>query len=116
MKAKKILITLIVALVMCSMSVSVLALPVEVTPDTENVSEDVTTFGNTILGVLQAVGTIAAVGILMVLGIKYMMGSTEEKAEYKKTMLPYVIGAVMLFAAVNVAAVIANMAGGLSDI
>ena len=35
----------------------------------------------------------------MVLGIKYMMGSAEEKAEYKKTFIPYIIGAVLLFAA-----------------
>lgn len=113
MKAKKILSTLLVALVMCSMSVSVFALPVDVEPSTSDVSEDVTNLGNTILGIIQVIGTIAAVGILMVLGIKYMMGSTEEKAEYKKTMLPYIIGAVLLFAAVNIAGVVANMANNV---
>ena len=51
-----------------------------------------------------------AVGILMVLGIKYMMGSAEEKAEYKKTMIPYLIGAVLLFAAVNLATYIYGIA------
>lgn len=28
-----------------------------------------------------------------------MMGSAEEKAEYKKTLMPYFIGAVLIFAA-----------------
>ena len=44
----------------------------------------------------------------MVIGIKYMMGSLEERASYKKSMLPYVIGAIMLFAAVNLTAFIYN--------
>ena len=46
----------------------------------------------------------------MVIGIKYMMGSAEEKAEYKKTMIPYLIGAVLLFAAVNLATYIYGIA------
>ena len=67
------------------------------------------TVGNNVLGIIQIVGTIIAVGVLMVLGIKYMMGSAEEKAEYKKTMLPYVIGAVILFAAVNIANAVVSL-------
>ena len=39
-----------------------------------------------------------------------MMGSTDEKAEYKKSMLPYVIGAVLVFAASSIASVIYNLA------
>lgn len=65
--------------------------------------------GNQILGIIRIFGTIIAVGVLMVLGIKYMMGSAEEKAEYKKTMLPYVIGAVILFAAVNIANAVVSL-------
>ena len=70
--------------------------------------------GNSILGMIQVVGTIIAVGVLMVIGIKYMMGSAEEKAEYKKTMLPYLIGAIILFAAVNIAAAVINMSNTLT--
>ena len=65
---------------------------------------------NTVLGVIQVAGTLFAVGTLMVLGIKYMMGSIEEKAQYKKSMLPYVIGAVFVFSAVNIATVVYKMA------
>lgn len=35
-----------------------------------------------------------------------MMGSPEEKAEYKKTMMPYVVGAVFIFAASQIAGVV----------
>lgn len=62
--------------------------------------------GNAIIGALKAIGTIISVAILVVLGIKYMMGSAEEKAEYKKTMIPYLIGAILIFAAPYVASAI----------
>ena len=32
----------------------------------------------------------------MVLGIKYMLGSVEEKADYKKAIIPYLIGMFLL--------------------
>ena len=72
------------------------------------------TIGNNILGIIQIVGTLIAVGVLMVIGIKYMMGSAEEKAEYKKTMLPYIIGAIVLFAAVNIAKAVVGVAGSIT--
>ncbi len=55
--------------------------------------------GSTILTIITNVGMILAVIIVAVLGIKYMMGSTEEKAEYKKSMIPYLVGAVLVFGA-----------------
>ncbi|MCI8621854.1 MAG: hypothetical protein HFJ50_09445 [Clostridia bacterium] len=47
----------------------------------------------------------------MILGIKYMMGSLEQRATYKKSMLPLLIGAVLLFSAVNLTAFIAENFG-----
>ncbi len=44
-----------------------------------------------IIGVVQTVGSLMSIICLIVLGIKYMMGSVEEKAEYKKTLMPYFI-------------------------
>lgn len=73
----------------------------------------VTDIGKKIVGIIQTVGSVAAVVVLVVLGIKYMIGSTEEKAEYKKTLIPYVIGAILIFAASNVASVVYNMARGI---
>ena len=51
---------------------------------------------NVIVSVLEAVGVILSVIILIVIGIKYMLGSVEERADYKKTMIPYLIGAFMI--------------------
>ena len=66
--------------------------------------------GNNIVGIIQVAGTIIAVGVIMVLGIKYMMGSAEEKASYKKTMIPYIVGAVLIFGASNLAGFLYNYA------
>ena len=67
--------------------------------------------GNIILGIIQTIGTFVAVATIMILGIKYMIGSLEERATYKKSMLPWIIGAVLLFAAVNLTVFIAENLG-----
>ena len=74
---------------------------IDLETDTEN-------FGNAILGLIQVVGTIISVGIIMVIGIKYMVGSVEQRASYKKSMIPFAVGAVLLFGAVNITTAIYN--------
>ena len=69
--------------------------------------------GGKVVGLIQVIGTIASIGTLVVLGIKYMMGSAEERAEYKKTLFPYIIGAVLIFAASNLSQVIYTWASKL---
>ena len=50
-----------------------------------------------LLSIIQMVGVILSVIILVMIGIKYMLGSVEEKADYKKSMIPYLIGDLMVF-------------------
>ena len=75
---------------------------------------NVTNLGKTIVGILQVVGIVVAVVVLLVLGIKYMMGSAEEKAEYKKTMIPYLVGALLIFAASTIVNVVYTTFSGIS--
>lgn len=56
-----------------------------------------------IMGLVQGVGIGIAVIILVVLGIKYMVGSSEERAEYKKTFIPYIVGAILVGGAATIA-------------
>lgn len=65
--------------------------------------------GNITLGIIRVIGTFVAVGTLMVIGIKYMTGSIEERASYKKSMMPFIIGAILLFAAVNITSAVYDM-------
>lgn len=63
-----------------------------------------------IMGMIRNVAAIAAVIIIMVLGVKYMLGSVEEKAEYKKSFVPLIVGIVLVVAATAIASFIFNMA------
>lgn len=65
---------------------------------------------NVIIGALQIIGTVVSVVALGILGIKYMLGSVEEKAEYKKTLKPYIIGAIMVFGITNILAIVVTIA------
>ena len=80
--------------------------PGELKGTTPTSQDDIKDLGNKIIGVLQTVGVVLAVVILIILGIKYMMGSAEEKADYKKTMIPYIIGAACIFLAPQIAGVV----------
>ncbi len=75
-------------------------------------TDDITNFSASLINVISIVGSAAAIITLIVLGIKYMMGSAEEKAEYKKTLLPYIIGAAMVFGASVLTGVIYNFMQG----
>ena len=74
----------------------------------------VVNLGATIVTIMQTVGIVVAVVVLLVLGIKYMMGSAEEKAEYKKTMIPYIVGAILIFASTTIVNVVYNIANGFN--
>lgn len=76
-------------------------------------ADTIKNIGNTIIGIIQIIGTILSVLVLAIIGIKYMLGSAEERAEYKKSMTPYVIGAVMVFAITNLLGIIAPIAKNL---
>lgn len=69
--------------------------------------------GSTILTVVTNVAIILAVVVIAVLGVKYMMGSLEEKAEYKKSMIPYLVGAVLVFGAGIIGKAVVGFAGSL---
>ena len=53
---------------------------------------------NVIVWAVRSIGVAISVLMLMIIGIKYIIGSVEEKANYKQTMWPYVLGAILIFA------------------
>ena len=78
-------------------------------------ADKVVSLGATIVTIMQTVVVVVAVVILLILGIKYMIGSAEEKAEYKKTMIPYIVGAILIFAATTIVNVVYNMANAFNQ-
>ena len=65
--------------------------------------------GNTVVWIVRTVGSAISILMLSILGIKYLMGSVAEKAEYKQTMWPYLVGALLIFAGANITNIIYKM-------
>lgn len=69
----------------------------------------VNNMGKTIVTIVRTIGIIVALAGLMIIGIKYMMGSVEQRAEYKKSMIPYILGCVFIFMITWIVSTIASM-------
>ena len=102
-KVQKIVAVLMLTIMLVSM-VNVISLaanmsPIDIKADGRVNSEHIQTAGKKLVGVFQAIGIVLSVVVLTVIGIKYLMGSAEEKADYKKSLIPYVVGAALVFTA-----------------
>lgn len=102
-KVQKIVAVLMLTIMLVSM-VNVISLaanmsPIDIKADGSVNSEHIQAAGKKLVGVFQAIGIVLSVVVLTVIGIKYLMGSAEEKADYKKSLIPYVVGAALVFTA-----------------
>lgn len=121
-KLSKILAAIMLVTMLC-MTVATISMAADATTAAPNPStykgngstnvNGITNIGNQIITIVSTVGSIASVIVLVILGLKYMMGSAEEKAEYKKTLMPYIIGAGLVFAASSIAGIIFSFTQGL---
>lgn len=110
---KAISVLLIAAMMLFTISTTVFAVdPNGIISNMNNANNvdtnSISTIGGQIANILSTIGIIVGVIVLLVLGIKYMMGSTSEKAEYKKTMIPYLVGIVLLLGASGIVKAIAS--------
>ena len=122
-RTSKLIVVLCIIFTILAIGVSSFATtnPDAIRPDQitgSNIGEETTAgildLGNNIVGVIRVVGIIVAVVILLILGIKYMMGSAEEKADYKKSMIPYLVGAVLIFASSTIVGIVYDMVNALN--
>lgn len=65
-----------------------------------------------IASAVRYIGIIISVITLSVIGIKFMLGSVEERAQYKQTLMPWLIGAIMVFAMTNIPSIIYSFTKG----
>ena len=72
-------------------------------------SKELAEKGGKLLGIVSTVGIVLAVVAIMVIGIKFMMGSVEEKAQYKEHIKPYIIGVSLVFCISTILRVIASL-------
>lgn len=69
---------------------------------------DLNTAAGHILWIVMAVGISAGVIIIAVMGFKYIVSSPEAKADLKKELVPYFIGAFILMSASTICGIFAS--------
>lgn len=95
---KKILSCLIILIICISITLPALAFDTaNYKPSLSGNTGEISKLGNTIVKVIKIIGSALSVIILAIIGIKYIYGSLEQKAQYKETIMPYIVGAIMLF-------------------
>lgn len=78
-----------------------------------NDMDEVVDAAGIIVSVIRTFGIIVSVIVLLIIGIKYMVGSVEERADYKTSMKPYLIGVLIFFGLSQFLAVIIDIVPGL---
>ena len=109
-KTIKLIAALIIAVMVISLSSVVFAAatsginPSDITAKYENVqSANMQSLAQNILGWVRNIAAILSVVLIAILGVKFMLGSTEERAEYKKSFMPLIIGLFVVLAATTIA-------------
>ena len=115
-KTLKIIAVLLIAIALITLSTTIVRAttgfePIEPKPAGTAGEKETNTAGQ-ILTIVRIVGMAVAVIMLTILGIKYVAASPNEKADYKKGMTVYVVGAVLLFGASALLSVIQKFVEG----
>ena len=110
---KKITILLIILILI--FATYVIAAPIDYEPgsDTSVDVSEVAKLGGIIVGSIQAIGVIVAITVLIYMGIRLMMSSPSEKANIKGMAIPYIVGAIIIFATTTLVNIIYNLASGI---
>lgn len=64
--------------------------------------ENIQNMSNLLYNILFVIGIVVAVIVGITIGIKFITGSVAEKAKIKETLIPYIIGCVVLFGAFTI--------------
>mgnify|MGYP004656908333 FL=1 len=68
-----------------------------------------------IYNVLFTIAVVLAFVIGMIIGIQFIMGSVDEKAKIKETLVPYVIGVFIIFSAFGIWKIIMSIGNSFED-
>lgn len=77
--------------------------PTQVKAEATTSDSKITTIGTKVLSIITTIGIVISVVVIAGLGIKYITGSAEEKAEYKKSFVPLLVGMILLLGASSIA-------------
>lgn len=73
-------------------------------------AEEVFEMGEKIFGTLRNIAALVSVITISIIGLRYMFGSVDQKAEYKATMMPWVIGILIVVSITTILDIIQSLA------
>lgn len=77
--------------------------------------EKVPDISSSLYNILLILGICSAVIIAAILGIQFMLGSVEEKAKVKDSLIPFVVGCVVVFGAFGIWKMFVEIGNSVSD-
>ncbi len=110
-------ILIIIAIIFCNISP---AYGVDVGPIINSdkntaINDQLVEIRSNALGVAQVIGMVVAMGMLIFVAIKYLTSSPNDRADVKKYAIPFVIGAVCIFAAIGIVQLISIIANEMAN-
>lgn len=72
-------------------------------------SASIKSVSDNLFSIFSTVGLALVLVVGVVLGIQFMMGSIEEKVKVKEALIPYVIGAIVIFGAIGIWTLVLNV-------
>ena len=102
---KKKILSLLLAAIMCLTPFSVALAggwDIEIGQTGTGALGDMGVTVSTVLGIIQTIGYVVAIVMVMYVGIKYLTAGATKKAEVKETLVPILVGAILIVAAVTI--------------
>lgn len=113
---KSIIIIIIVTILFACISTYVYADPISAMDGIySGGSQVINRASGRVLGIVQAIGISVAMIMLAILAIKYFASSIDERADVKKKLVPFVIGAFILFAASSLVGLVARTGAKINE-
>ena len=77
----------------------------------QGADQNLSNISATIFHWIWVISIIVAVIVIMIIGLKFIVGSTQEKAEYKKSLIPLVVGVALVVSATTITKILFGMGG-----
>lgn len=118
LKNKKTIFFILIIMILCICSIQTTCFAKNINTETFKPTSDpldptTKKLAGIVVGAITNVGSVVAIMALIIIGIRFVLGSVEEKAQYKESMKPYLIGAFLLFGILRIVDILYEIGTGL---
>lgn len=106
---KKILTIILIIILISFFTSNIYASVYKLNPTYTPSSGSIKGFGEELFGIIRNVAAISSVVLLAFCGMKIVFGSLEQRAEYKKSLMPLIIGSLVVLSATAIVSLVENI-------